>query len=128
MKKLLFVLCSLVMGCRPSMPADPQPGSLYSVLGDESSFSVVKVLVVDDKGIHIRLYKQKFPRRPESVEEGNLTLGGIHDPDGFGMGHLPLSRKAFWRMEPQLIQMSEVKEDELDGYKEWKKAGGGVFP
>jgi hypothetical protein len=128
MKKLLLVLYALVLGCRPSMSADPQLGGLYSVLGDENSFSVAKVLVVDDKGIHIRLYKQKFPSRPESVDEGTLTLGSIHDSDGFGMGHLPLAREAFWRMEPQLIQVSTVKEDELDGYREWKQAGGGVFP
>jgi hypothetical protein len=128
MKKLLLALSVLLLGCRPSTPADPQPGSLYSVRGDEGSFSVAKVLVVDDKGVHIRLYKQKFQSRPESLDERTLTLGSIHDPDGFGMGHLPLAREAFWRMEPQLIQVSTVKEDELDGYREWKQAGGGVFP
>lgn len=74
-------------------------GELYSV-GYEKGFRVVKVLAADDQLVHVRLYKNLFPSRPSAIDESKLTLGKIDDPDGFGMGHLPLSRDGFRAWQP----------------------------
>ena len=54
-------------------------------------------------------------------------MGSIKDKDGFGMGHLPITEKDFAGWKAVLLTKSEVKADELEGYKLWKEAGGGVL-
>ncbi len=58
-------------------------------------FSVAKILAMSGGVVHVRLYKEKFAVRPQSVEMGALSPGSIDNPDGFGVGHLPLSRGTF---------------------------------
>jgi hypothetical protein len=103
-----------------------QAGEIYSVV-DEDGFRVAKVLVTDTDAIHIRLYKNIFTTRPLKVDESKLTLGTIHDPDGFGMGHLPLSVDEFRSWRPEFVVKSTVRRDELEGYELWKESHGGVF-
>ena len=107
-------------------PKDPLVGGLYSVQHDEASYQVAKILAVDQKGIHLRLYSQLFGSRPGDVQESLLSLDRFDAPVP-GLGHLPLSRRAFWRLEPVLIRQSTVAPDELDGYEEFVASDGGVF-
>jgi hypothetical protein len=58
----------------------------------------MKVLAVDHSAIHVRLYKNRFTNRPQSVDTRELSLGSIDDPDGFGVGHLPLSHSTLCRL------------------------------
>ena len=102
-------------------------GALYSVMGGKGYFQVAKVLMVDANGVHVRLYKNRFATRPETVSFETLVLGSIHDPDGCGMGHIPLTVEAFRAWQPMFLANSPVAEDELDGYREWESAGGGYF-
>ena len=102
-------------------------GGLYSVDDGKGNYRVAKLLALDDSAVHIRLYKNKYPSRPQTVDSSTLSLGAIHDKDGFGMGHLPLSRKAFADWQPVFIFQSSVTDEELEGYKMWKENHGGVF-
>jgi hypothetical protein len=104
-----------------------EAGSLYTVDDGEGWFRVAKVLAVDEKGVHIRLYKNRFKDRPGNVDKAALSLGRIDDPDGFGMGHLPLTRAAFVAWKPKLLERGTVSDEELDGFLEWQKSGGGYF-
>ena len=88
----------------------------------------MKVLVVDDEAVHIRVYKERFEHRPSAVDPDRLTLGSIDDTDGFGVGHLPLAREEFMRWEPELLGTAEVDDEELEGYRMWAdEADAGVF-
>jgi hypothetical protein len=103
-----------------------QAGGIYSV-ADEKGFRVAKILVIDADAIHVRVYKNLFTTRPSEVDEADLTLGTIYDKDGFGIGHLPLSKEQFSAWGPVFIKRSSVSKDELDGYEEWKESHGGVW-
>jgi hypothetical protein len=105
----------------------PVAGAIYSVDDGEGDFRVAKVLVVDEAGVHIRLYKNKFRVRPGQVDVSTLDLGSVHDAEGFGMGHIPLSYAAFLAWEPIFLIGSGLDEDELEGYRYWKAAQGGYF-
>ena len=49
-------------------------------------------------------------------------------PLPFCVGHLPLSPAAFAAGQPpQLVCVQAVDEEELEGYRYWKEAGGGLF-
>lgn len=105
----------------------PVPGALYSVDDGEGHFRVAKVLAVDDAGVHIRLYRNKFAKRPPHVDVTGLDLGSIHDPDGFGMGHMPLSYAAFSAWGPIFLVAGALGEEELEGYRYWQEENGGYF-
>lgn len=118
-------LLSFLFGC--SQAPSLKQGALYTVDDGEGFFRVAKVLVLDEHGVHVRLYKNKWKERPATVDVSILSLGGVDDPDGFGMGHLPLSKNAFAEWRPVLVQDGTVAKDELDGYEMWKEGGGGYF-
>jgi hypothetical protein len=101
-------------------------GGIYSIR-DERGFSVVKILALDPDIVHVRMYKNKFESRPSQVNVASLVLGSIQDPDGFGIGHMPVARNTFNNWAPVLMTRTAVTEDELVGYEEWKKSGGGAF-
>ena len=122
---LALALVGLVSSCRRS--PELVVGGLYSIVDDGERFGVAKLLARDDGVCHVRVYKQKFTSRPEKVVLSQLSLGTIHDKDGFGMGHLPLREESFREWQPVFILKSPVTSEELEGYRMWKEAGGGVF-
>jgi hypothetical protein len=124
---LLACVAAGIMFFRKSPPSF-QAGGIYSIVNDgDGGFGIVKLLVYENGVCHVRIYKQKFQSRPQSVEPANLSLGKIGDPDGFGMGHLPIQESTFIKWQPVLMKQSPVTEEELEGYKIWKEAGGGAF-
>ena len=116
-----FIMAGLMtafLGCtRPQSPS-AQVGAYYSVNDGEGWFRIAKVLATDDTGVHIRLYKQRWKERPAILKKDDLSLGSVKDADGFGMGHIPLTRSAFRAWEPILLARGTVDSAELDGYEE----------
>ncbi len=102
-------------------------GGLYSIEFEPGEYRIAKILALDPGVVHLRIYKQSFSSRPASVDSASLTLGTIHDKDGFGLGHLPVTPKQFAYWEPVFLRQEMVKVDELDGYKMWKESKGGAF-
>ena len=129
MKKIIIVagFISALLGCTRPQPTTAQVGAYYSVDDGEGWFRIAKVLATDDTGVHIRLYKNRWKERPTSLRKDDLSLGSVRDADGFGMGHIPLTRSAFLAWEPVLLETGTVESTELDGYEEWKSSKGGYF-
>lgn len=113
-------------------PDDPgfRAGDLVSVVADDGAFGVVKLLVTDAVGVHVRLYQQRFPERPSGVDPTTLSLGpSMFAQDvPFSIGHVPLSHQTFAGWQPILMTRGvEVEERELQGYRGWEDAEGGYF-
>ncbi len=126
---LIFILISvgiLFGACRKPSPKF-QAGGIYSIDNGDGSYGVVKLLVYENDIFHVAIYKQKFQTRPEKIDISRLSFGTPNDPDGFGIGHLPLSKVSFLEWRPEFITLSGVTADELEGYKMWKEDKGGVF-
>lgn len=87
---------------------------------------VAKVLAVDRSAVHVRVYKERFSEVPRLVNMASLSIGTIHDTE-HGMGHFPLARATFATWQPVRIQHEPVLEDELEGYRMWEDASGGVW-
>jgi hypothetical protein len=98
-------------------------GGLYSVVTKPGEHGILKVLKVEPDVVHVRLYKGRWPSRPTHIDPAALTTGTVDDEDG-GIGHVPLALRIFDAMQPRLLLVAEVTPQELDGYEEWKKAGG----
>ena len=107
----------------------PRRGDLVTVETEEDLFGVAKILEVDNGGVHVRLYVQRFSHRPTPTEIGALSTapnGPGHD-NPISVGHLPLSFGSFSGWEPNFLSAGEVVEDELEGYRMWVEAEGGYF-
>ena len=136
MKRLIALLFGSLFasGCqgsadapKVSMAAEWQVGGIYSIASGNGSFGVVKILALEPEIVHVRVYKNKFSSRPETIDLASLSLGSMLDGGDFGMGHLPIGSKSFGEWAPVLVAKTSVADDELEGYNLWKEAGGGVF-
>ena len=128
MKKVLATLFAALGAFVCGAESEPvRAGALYSVDAGHGYIQVAKVLATDATGVHIRLYRNRFEVRPTSVEFSSLQIGSIHDKGGFGIGHMPLTHRAFAAWEPVFLTSSAVTDDELDGFREWESAKGGYF-
>lgn len=116
---------------RSAVARDAVAGQLVSVVAEDGRFAVMKLLAIDPRGVHVRLYVQRFAARPTATELAALELktlpfGPDHD-NPFSIGHLPISRSNFAAWQPEPICRSEVTEAELAGYWMWEEAQGGYF-
>jgi hypothetical protein len=104
-------------------------GGIYATPQKDGSFGVIKVLKVDDDGVHVRIYSNRFKERPRSVLESELFVAGIDRASGvaLGMGHAPVSWESFSEWKAKFVQQATVSESELEGYHAWSDANGGYF-
>ncbi len=118
---------SMLFGCSQSPKLTE--GGLYYTQNTNGSYSVLKILKLDEMGVHVRLYSNQYPAPPSKVEESQLYMAGIERKpnENLGMGHTPISRKSFEAWKPTYFQKSSVKDEELEGYKMWLDAKGGYF-
>ena len=123
---ILVGIAVVFVACRKSS-ATFEVGGIYSTDDGKGRYGVVKLLAHADGICHVRVYKQKFSAQPATIDVASLSLGKPGDPDGFGMGHIPLREAGFLEWQPVLITKTTVTPDELEGYKIWKESGGGVF-
>ena len=83
-------------------------GGLYTLTDHDSSFYIVKLLVVDSFAVHLRTYEEKFAAVPLHINSDSLKIL---------IGHAPISKEGFLAGHPKLINVEKVREDELEGYK-----------
>lgn len=102
-------------------------GGIYLNPSTDGSFAVFKVIAVDEGGVHVRLFANKFQDHPRDVDPASLTVGGIGWPEGTGIGHLPLSFEAIGKWTVEYLKQEPVTDDELDGYDMWKEDGAGYW-
>ncbi len=104
-------------------------GDLLSVLAEDGQFGVMKVLVIDDNGAHVRLYGQRFSERPQLSDLHELSVVPISPEhrNPFSFGHMPFLYSSLDSWEPQVLGSGQVSEEELAGYHHWLKENGGYF-
>lgn len=102
-------------------------GGIYLNPSKDGSFAVFKVIAVDDGGVHVRLFANKFRSHPREIDLQALTVGGIGWAEGTGIGHLPLSFEDIGKWTVEFVKQVPVTEDELDGYDMWKEDGGAYW-
>ena len=125
---LTMSLLSFLFGCSQSGSKRVE-GGLYYTQNENGSYSVLKILKLDDGGVHVRLYSNQFPTPPAKVDESTLYMAGVDrkPTETLGMGHAPISKRSFEGWKAVFFQQSTVKDEELEGYKMWLDAKGGYF-
>ncbi len=119
-------------------PASPDPasvnwvsGGLYACFKDDV-YTCFKVLAVDERGVHVKVFPAEFKQLPSASECRRLaalpsnahSMCPEHKPL---IGHAPVLRSSLDQMDIRLIAASSVGDDELEGYRVWEEAQGGYF-
>ena len=129
LKRLLTVLFGTAVVATPVAAGQWLEGGLYVTAREEGGFVPLKILKLDDHGVHVRVYSNVYPAPPEAIDESTLYMAGADRRDGepLGMGHLPISTASFSGWEAQFVQPSSVAAEEREGYELWLEAEGGYF-
>jgi hypothetical protein len=64
-------LFTAVCACSPSKWIE---GGLYSTPNENGSYAILKILKIDDAGVHVRLYSNQYPQHPADVDETKLYI------------------------------------------------------
>ncbi len=111
----------------PALGRDLEAGltTLMTVKAEEG-YGAVKLLHVDRTTVHLRFYSDRWDIPPDEIDPWSLRLGRIDDPI-VGIGHFPLARRSFGGWEPRFHRVVMLGPSELEGYRAWLDAGGGIF-
>jgi len=93
-------------------------GGLYASKGEDKLWRVLKVLAYDKSTVYLRLYTNRFKRRPVSIDPAELTLAMTveHlklDVIPIGVGCLPVDRASFVAEEKYYLGHAPVTEAEI---------------
>jgi len=92
--------------------SDLKVGGVYSTKQKDGTFSISKILAIDDFSVHVRMYSNKFIEVPKEVSTDSLMIF---------IGHSPLDKQGFLLDSPILLKVEPVQKAELDGYKQYLK-------
>jgi hypothetical protein len=105
-------------------------GGVYSVRPDDS-YGVAKVLAVHEETVHVRLYANRYPQRPSTVDRSLLNVTTEQSAsarraqpeasESKGTPHLPLARRTFEAWRPILIATVPLEADELEAFRTWQE-------
>ena len=123
------MLLLLQAGCAGSSQEDWVEGGVYSTPNEDGTYSVLKILKLDEGGVHVRLYSNVYPHHPTELDLSELYMAGMDrgPKERLGMGHVPFSRESFAAWGASHILTASVTEEELEGYYIWEEAEAGYF-
>ncbi len=117
----LFIFILVFIQRWGTQPKKIKAGSICTVDDGDGKFGIVKILVIDEEVVHVKIFKNKYDQRPDEVDIKTLSIGSVYDEDGFGVGHAPIDRKGFDNWQPIAIAFEEVSKEDLEGYEIWKE-------
>jgi hypothetical protein len=85
-----------------------KPGSIYTVV-DGFRFGVFKVLSVDDRSVEVKMYKNRYEKRPDSINIRTLHVGLAT-----GNPRLLMSREEFDNFKPIPVGFENVTKNDFD--------------
>lgn len=88
-------------------------GGLYLAQDDDGTYGVSKILALEDQGVHVRLYSDKFETKPTDLNSADLK---------FIIGHVPIGKEGFISSKPELLKVEKVTDEELEGYNYYLEA------
>jgi hypothetical protein len=129
LKRLFAVLFGTAVAASPAAAGQWIEGGLYVAPRENGNFIPLKILKVDDHGVHVCIYSNVYPAAPVHIDESALYMAGVdkREDEPLGMGHLPISHEAFAGWGAKFVQQSSVAAQELEGYGMWLEAEGGYF-
>jgi len=92
--------------------SDLKVGGVYATKQKDGTFSISKILAIDDFSVHVRMYSNKFIELPKDISTDSLMIL---------IGHSPLDKQGFLLDSPKLLKVEPVQKTELDGYRQYLK-------
>ncbi len=122
---LCALLCLLLFACGPIAEPSLEVGRLYVIDDGGGGFRPAKLIAFDSTVVHLRLYGNVLPFRPDTLVADTLSLN--RQPGGPPTyKHFPVSRTLFRRWSPEPVGFDTVRPEEWRLVEEWKMNAGGV--
>lgn len=90
---------------------------LYAICVEHGTYAVLKILKIDDAGVHVRQYGNLYRPRPGRIDESALSMsvppgeGDVVEP----AAHRLLTRAEFSMCGPVFVQMSRARAEDCEG-------------
>jgi hypothetical protein len=109
-------------------PSKYSVGAYYST-PVEGGYGLIKILKIDDEGVHLAMYSNLYEYPPLDINESELFMRPIDGDESLplGLAHAPISHKQFKTWHAQYVAQFEVTSKDLKGYMVWKENNGGFF-
>ncbi|MEX1171665.1 MAG: SRPBCC family protein [Chloroflexota bacterium] len=111
--------------------ADVEITPLLTIRADsaDQDYAAAKMLRADRSGVHLCIYADRWVVPPDHIDPWALAFGTTETLASgiLALGHIPLSHKAYARMQPKFDRLAMLGSRELEGYQEWREAQGGYF-
>jgi len=138
---MLTHLRNLLFPTRSTDPANPDPGSYFTLQYEAERYRVVKILGVgkaEDKidGVYVRVFIHWFRERPRSLQEKHLMALALPESEipekhftdllreHIDDGCMPLPFSTFKAQAPAFVGYKSVTKDERRRFEGWKASGG----
>jgi hypothetical protein len=109
--------------------ADVEITPLLTIRATDVDYAAAKILKADRSGVHLRIYADRWDVPPDHIDPWALAPGTTETVASgvLALGHIPLSHKAYARMQPNFDRLAMLGPNELEGYRVWREAKGGYF-
>jgi len=97
---LLTVLIFLNINCDST---GVKKGGIYSVINNDESYCIVKIISIADTVLEIELYPNKFSSRPKEISGIKLDPGLYNDSTVQGVLRFAISSKTFLEWTPERL-------------------------
>ena len=113
---IAIAIISMIFGCSQSEKKENEikVGGIYLSKNDDESFSVSKVIALDDFAVHIAMYQNSYKSKPTDINSKELNLL---------IGHAPMDKEGFLKDFTELLKIEKVLDSELEGYNYYLKHG-----
>ena len=93
-------------------------GDIVSVLSQEGKYRILRILVVDERGLFTQLFAQQFTDRPRMINISRLST------PAFGPVNFPVTHEQFSLCRPEVIAYQRVGDEDLKDYRLWLNDNG----
>lgn len=92
------------------------PGAYYALQTGYNRFQVVRVIAIEECGVHFRMYQKWFDETPRHND--------LEDLQQASTTYMPFRWWPFFVMGPEYLTQAPLSQEELDEYRQWREEDG----
>lgn len=92
------------------------PGGIYSLQTGSSRFQVVRVIAIEECGVHFHMYGKWFEEVPDYVD--------LDDLQETSTTYMPFRWWPFYVMGPEFLSHGPLLPEDMESYRRWREEDG----
>ncbi len=92
------------------------PGAFYALQTGYNRFQVVRVIAIEECGVHFQMYGKWYEEIPNAIDMEELQQTSTT--------YMPFRWWPFYVMAPEFLTQSPLRPEDMEAYRRWKKEDG----